>query len=515
MSSARAIVIGGGVTGLATASLLARDGYRVSLLEARDELGGRAGVWHADGFRFDLGPSWYLMPDVYDHFFRLLGTTAAEQYGLTRLDPGYRVFFENRSTPVDIGADPAANIDTFERIEPGAGTALRRYLDSAADTYDIAMRSFLYNTFSSVRPFITKPVIARAGRLIRLLREPLDDFIGDHVSDPRLRQILGYPAVFLGSAPHITPSLYHLMSHFDLDDGVYYPAGGFAGLVDRLGELARGAGVDLRTGHEVTAIETDTRHGRTAVTGVRVREPNGTERVRRADVVVSTADLHHTEHALLPPELRSFSDRWWRSRNPGPSAVLVMLGIRGALPELAHHNLLFTEDWDTNFRSIFSVPTAVPDPASLYVSRASATDGDVAPDGCENLFVLVPVPADPTLGRSGDAGVEAVADAAIAQVAAWANIPDLADRVVVRRTRGPADFDGEFHAWHGGALGPAHTLRQSAFLRGRNYSRTVRGLLYAGATTIPGIGVPMCLISAELVLKRLWGRVDSGPLTEH
>jgi len=196
-----------------------------------------------------------------------------------------------------------------------------------------------------------------------------------------------------------------------------------------------------------------------------------------------------------------------------------MLGVRGRLPQLAHHTLFFARDWDANFRAIFQQPTAVPDPASIYVCRPSATDASVAPEGDDNLFVLIPVPADPSLGVGGLDGagapeVEHTADAAIAQIATWAGIPDLSDRIVVRRVIGPGDFELDLHSWKGTALGPAHTLRQSAFLRGSNASKRVAGLYYAGGSTLPGIGLPMCLISAELVLKRLRGDRSTGPSPE-
>jgi phytoene desaturase len=509
----RAVVIGGGIAGLASAALLAREGYDVSLLEARDRLGGRAGSWERDGFRFDTGPSWYLMPEVFDHFYRLLGTTADEQLDLVPLDPGYRVFFEQQE-PLEVHADVERNLEAFERIEPGAGAALARYLASARDAYEISLDRFLYSTFASTRPFRDRRVVAQAGRLARLLLEPLDRRIRRQFSDLRLRQVLGYPAVFLGSSPFTVPSLYHLMSHLDLDDGVSYPLGGFAEVIASIERLARREGVRILTGSPAVAIETDGVAGKSArAVGVRYRDADGREQLEPAEVVVATADLHAVETRLLPAELRSYPERWWRHRTPGPGAVLVMLGVRGGLPQLAHHNLLFVDDWEGNFADIFGDPGRVPDPVSLYVCRPSATDAGVAPAGDENLFVLVPVPADTSIGAGGvdgggDAQVEAIADAAIRQLADWTGVPDLEDRIVVRRTVGPADFEREFGSWRGSALGPAHTLRQSAFLRGRNVSDKVTGLLYAGASTIPGIGLPMCLISAELVIKRL--RDDRG-----
>ncbi|MGX1701738.1 phytoene desaturase family protein [Microbacterium sp. NPDC055357] len=502
------IVIGGGIAGLATAALLAAEGHRVTLVEARDELGGRAGSWEHDGFRFDTGPSWYLMPEVFDHFFRLLGTSAAEELDLVRLDPAYRVYSEGAEL-VDVHSGREQATALFESIEPGAGARLETYLDSAADAYDLAVTRFLYDTYETTSGLRDREIIKRLPTLAPLLTRTLASHVDRRFTDPRLRQILGYPAVFLGGSPYGVPSLYHLMSHLDLGDGVLYPRGGFTEVISAIERCARARDVEIRTGSEVVEILT------TDATATGIRLADGT--VLDADRVVSTADLHHTETKLLPPQLRSYPEPWWRSRTPSPGALLVMLGVRGDLPQLAHHTLLFTSDWRTNFEAIFGKDTRIPDPASLYVCRPSATDDSVAPPDHENLFVLVPVPADPGLGRggidgAGDARIERAADAVIEQIAQWCGIPDLAERIVVRRTVAPADFEADLHAWRGNSLGLAHTLGQSAVFRPRNVSKKVDGLMYAGTSVLPGIGLPMCLISAELIVKRLRGDRTPGPL---
>jgi phytoene desaturase len=518
----RAVVIGGGISGLATAALLAEEGHDVVLLEARDAVGGRAGEWRSEGYRFETGPSWYLMPEVFDHFFRLLGSTADAELELQQLDPGYRVLFEPRdgaaAEVVDIAADRARNMALAERLEPGAGPKLSRYLDSSRWVYETAKRYFLYTTFQDLRPLLVRDVVRGLPRLVPMLAESLHRYVTRRFRDHRLAQILQYPAVFLGSSPYATPGMYHLMSTLDLEGGVLYPTGGITAVIDAIRKQAERRGVEIRTATAVARILTaGTAGGRPRVTGVRT-ESGATV---PADLVVSTMDLEAAERTLLPPALRTYDAGWWAKRTPGPSAVLVLLGVRGDLPELLHHTLLFTADWRTNFAAVMPKRRPgppLPDELSLYVCRPSATD-DVAPAGHENLFVLVPVTADPGIGHggvggAGDAAVEAIADRAIEQIARWTGVGDLAERIEVRRTIGPADFVDDLAAWQGTALGPAHTLTQSALFRAGNVSTAVDGLLFAGGSTIPGIGLPMCLISAELVIKRLRGDTTAGPLPE-
>lgn len=547
----RVVVVGGGFAGLATAGLLARDGHQVTLLERQSGLGGRAGRWSAEGFTFDTGPSWYLMPEVIDRWFRLMGTSADERLDLRRLEPAYRVYTQEHldEPPVDVVTGRAEATALVERLEPGAGPRLGAYLDSAARIYALAKRHFLYTDFrrplALAHPEVLRALPALGPQLLGGLR----GHVARRFQDPRVRQILGYPAVFLGTSPRRAPAMYHLMSHLDLEDGVQHPLGGFAALVDAMADLARGAGVEIRTEAEVTRIEVADAAARDApdadahatgarlagarsraaalargaagrlggrfqgrrrtpgrATGVVYRDAAGAEHRVPADAVVAAADLHHVQTRLLPAA-QSVPESAWDSRDPGPSGVLVCVGVRGALPQLLHHTLLFTADWDDNFARIES-GDELAEETSVYVSRTSATDPAVAPDGDEALFLLVPAPAEVGWGRGGvrtpdedtpgDPMVEAVADRALAQLARWADIPDLAERIVVRRTYGPGDFAAEVNAWRGSLLGPGHTLRQSAMFRPAVRDADVAGLVYAGSSVRPGIGVPMCLISAEI-----------------
>lgn len=538
----RTVVIGGGFAGLATAGLLAQDGYRVTLLEQQDILGGRSGRWSAEGFSFDTGPSWYLMPEVIDRWFRLMGSSAAAELDLRTLSPGYRTFFEEHldEPPTDVVSGHAEEL--FEQLDPGSSRALRMYLDSGAEVYELAKKYFLYTDFAYPRELMTPQVLKNLPRLGTLLTRSMKGYIDQRFTDPRERQILGYPAVFLGASPSSAPAMYHLMSHLDLTDGVQYPVGGFSALVDAMAELVRAAGVEIVTGATVTGIDVERaprsvrsqvaaarsrRRSAGSVRGVRYRATSsasnaprtaadGAETTVPADLVVGATDLHHIQTRLLPERYRAPESRWKR-RDPGPSGVLVCLGVRGKLPQLAHHNLLFTADWDDNFARI-GTGRELAEETSIYVSMTSATDPATAPEGDENLFILVPAPAVPEWGRGGistperhepgSEQVERVADAAVAQLARWAKIPDLESRVVVRRTYGPGDFVAQFNAWRGSLLGPGHTLGQSAMLRPGVTDPGIRGLFYAGSSVRPGIGVPMCLISSQVVWDAI--REDSG-----
>lgn len=538
--SPRIAVIGGGLAGLSTAALLAKNGLTVDLYEKNSDLGGRCGVWETDGYLFDTGPSWYLMPEVFDKFFHDVGTSTAEQLNLTTLTPGYRVFTENHPVPVDVTSGQAEEL--FDSLEARGGDKLRAYLDSASSTYKLALDHFLYTDFRTVKPFFDREITSRVGELPTLLGTSLNTFINKRFSHPVLRQILGYHAVFLGTSPDRAPAMYHLMSHLDLVDGVQYPQGGFMSIIRAIEKIALDLGVTIHRGANVTRILTTdnptptSRAGLTAsaqrivhqvagsrlsshtgyrprtVVGLQTENGEGQRTTHDADIIVGATDLHHLETQLLSPEEQSYPQEYWDKKDPGPGSVLVHLGVRGEVPELTHHNLFFVKDWDENFDAIYGKNKHLPNPASLYVCKPSHSDPDVAPDGHENVFILVPVPADPGLGHGGrdgdgDALVEQAADAAIAQVAAWAKIPDLAQRIVLRRTVGPADFVTDVNAWSGGALGPAHTLAQSAMFRTTNRSRLVDGLWYAGGSTIPGIGLPMCIISADIATRGILAEI--------
>jgi phytoene desaturase len=496
----RVVIIGGGIGGLATANILAKQDYEVELYEARGQLGGRAGVFEAKGFRFDTGPSWYLMPRVFEHYYELLGEDIDEHIKLTRLDPAYQVFFEDDVKPAVIKSSLESNQELFEKMETGAGVKLKNYLEESSKTYDLAQKYFLYNTFQAKHNVLTPEVLKSLSQFLGLAMRPLHSYVKKHFTTAELQQILEYPAVFLGASPFNAPAIFSLMSYLDMQEGVFYPEGGLYRIIESLVSIGKKLGVSYHLKSPVISIATD---GRRA-TGIQLKSGKPVQ----ADIVISNADLHFTETELLPKELQTYPEKYWEKKLTGPSALLLYLGVKGTIAQLKHHNLFFTKDWHQNFTEIFQDRT-YPTPASLYVCKPSATDKTVAPKATENVFVLVPWPAN---GSKQPKDLEIYADEYLAQIEDMAGIPDLHERIVYQKIFSPADFANEFNSWNGTALGPAHTLRQSALFRPANRSKKVSNLYYVGAGTQPGIGLPMCLISAELVYKYLTNDRSAGPL---
>jgi phytoene desaturase len=486
LSGRSVVVVGSGFGGLSTACYLADAGADVTVLEKNEQLGGRASRLEADGFRFDMGPSWYLMPDVFESFFGHFDRTPGDYYELTRLDPHYRIFFKDGDR-VDMVPDLATNRRTFEQYEPGAGEALDEYLEKSERNYEIGMRHFVYEDRPRLRDYVDTDVFRNAWGLS--LVGSMQNHVEKYFDHPKLQQIMQYTLVFLGGSPRNTPALYNLMSHVDFNLGVYYPQGGIGAVVDGIVSMAEELGVQFRTHAEVTAIR-----GRRG--GFVVRTADGGEYL--SDLVVSDADYAHTEQELLPPEKRQFDADYWESRTYAPSAFLLYLGVEGDVDPLAHHTLVLPTDWDEHFRRIFEEP-AWPDDPAYYLCVPSQTDEDVAPEGYSNLFALVPIAPD--LEDTPEIRAQ-FREQVLDDVAANTGV-DLRDRIVFEESFSVEDFADRYNSMQGTALGLAHTLTQTALFRPPRASEAVDGLYFAGSYTTPGIGVPMTLISGQLTAERM------------
>ena len=473
-------VIGSGFGGLSTACYLADAGAAVRVLEKNDGLGGRASTLERDGFRFDMGPSWYMMPDVFERFFDHFDKKPSDYYDLQRLDPHYRVFFKDGDT-VDARGDPEAMRETFESYEAGAGEAFDEYLDTSQTHYETAMEKFVYEDRSRLRDWVDTDVMTAAPIGMQLLGS-MESHVDKYVDHPKLKQLLQYTLVFLGGSPKNTPALYNIMSHVDFNLGVWYPDGGMASVVDGLVELGEELGVEYVTDAEVEGLTRG--HDEFILDTV--------DGEYRSDRVVANADYAHVERDLLPEHERQYDDDYWDSRTYAPSAFLMYLGVEGDIDPLEHHTLVLPENWDPHFEQIFDVP-AWPDEPAYYICAPSVTDDSVAPEGHSNLFVLVPLaPGLPDTEALRDRYRETLLD----DIAENTGV-DIRDRIVVEEHFCVRDFVERYNATRGTALGLAHTLKQTSLLRPSNRSSAVDGLYHTGSFTTPGIGVPMCLISGQ------------------
>ena len=480
------VVIGGGFGGLSTACYLADAGANVTIVEKNEQLGGRASRLVSDGFHFDMGPSWYLMPDVFERFFGHFDRDVSDYYTLSRLDPHYRIFFKD-GDQVDLVPDLEQNKQLFESYESGAAEELERYLEKSQRNYEIGMEHFVYTDRPRLRDYMDLDVLRHSWGLS--LIGSMQGHVEDYFEHPKLQQIMQYTLVFLGGSPTNTPALYNLMSHVDFNMGVYYPDGGIGAVVDRIVELGSELGVEYVTDQPVTEIA-----GKRG--GFAVRTEHGEEYL--CDLVVSDADYAHTEQEMLPPEKRQYSQEYWDSRTYAPSAFLIYLGVEGDVEPLAHHTLVIPTDWEPHFEEIFENP-AWPDDPAYYLCVPSKTDDTVAPEGHSNLFALVPIAPD--LEDTPEIR-EQYRELVLDDIAENTGV-SLHDRIVFEKVFSVDDFTDRYNSMQGTALGMAHTLRQTALFRPPHRSKKVDGLYFTGSYTTPGIGVPMCLISGQITAEEI------------
>ncbi len=498
MEQKSVIIIGAGIGGLALAGMLGKAGYKVTIIEKNEMIGGRARVFEDQGFVFDMGPSWYMMPDVFEHFFSVVGEDINDYYKLEKLAPSYQITLKSDGKSYDFYADMEKNKALFESIEPGAGQVLEEFLNETKWQYELSKAEFMYKNYNSIRDFMTLRVMRQGAKLPLFKKQK--QIIEKKFKSELLRKALQYQTVLLGTAPGDTPGIYTLMNYVDLVLGEWYPDGGIRAVPASLEAIARkhGAEVLLNAPVQQIIVENDIAKG--------VLLENG--ETLFADIVVSNADVHHTDTRLLPTEYRTKSDKYWDSRVIAPSAFILYLGVKGKLPQMQHHNLLFTKNWEEGFDQIFKKPEWPHDP-SMYVCMPSKTDTTIAPADHENLFVLVPIASGLTYD---DAFAEQYGDKIIAEIAQYYGIPDLTERIVVRHHYSVKDFIVDYNAFKGTALGLAHTLGQTAIFRPNNVHPKIKNMYYVGAGTNPGIGMPICLISAELAYKRIQNITHPFPL---
>lgn len=480
------IVIGSGFAGLSAACALAQQGYKVTVLEKNESPGGRASKFEADGFTFDMGPSWYWMPGVFETFFNQFGKSVSDYYDLVRLDPGYRVFF-NKDEITDIPAQMKDLETLFEQLEPGSSSNLRRFLAEAAEKYEAGINDLVYRPGRSLWEF------ADVRLLLGLFRLQLFTSVRSHVhalfNNDKIRKILEFPVYFLGALPQNTPALYTLMNYADLQLGTWYPQGGMYKIVEGMVTLAESLGVDFLYRHEATAIVVNKGNARGVETNQGYFE---------ADIVVAGADYHHVEQQLLPPNYRQYTAQYWDSRVMAPSSLIFYLGINRKLNNLLHHNLFFDQSFEQFADEIYTHPRWPSQPL-FYTCVTSKTDPTAAPAGCENVFILIPI-------APGLEDTEQLREAYYQKI--MQRLEDLtgqsiAPHVVYKRSFAIKDFEQRYHSFKGNAYGLANTLMQTAVFKPSLKNKKINNLYYTGQLTTPGPGVPPSIISGLVVAKEV------------
>lgn len=488
MQNKRIVVIGGGISGLATAALLARANYQVTLFEKNSQLGGRAQVLTAKGFSFDMGPSWYMMPEVFEKYFSLFGKKPSDYYSLKKLDPRYRVYFGQKDY-VDVDDDFNKNMQLFEKLEKGAGKKLEQLISDLKTIYPVIGDQFIYSDYTRLTDLITASNL-KALAVILTKANPLlsfDQYISKRITSDKLKKILEFSTVFLGGSPYNTPAVYAMLIYADFIQKIWYPLGGMKMVVKALETLCRDNRVDLKLSEPVTKIEVV--NGKSSG----VTTPKG---FYPADYVISSTDYAFTEINMLDRQWQNYPAKYWQKKTLAISAILIYLGIRGKVKNMLHHNLYFCPDWQKNFDQIFEEKTYPNDP-SLYISIRTKSDNTIAPKDTEELFILVPLGSGMNIDNNQQSEY---VDLVIDKIEKLSG-ESVRSRIIFRKVFAQNDFAQEYNAYQGTALGLAHTLNQSVMFRPNNKSKKVKNLYYVGQYTNPGVGVPMCLISAQIVTK--------------
>lgn len=485
--SKKVVVIGAGFAGLAAAANMAADGLDVTILEKNTVPGGRARHFSAQGFMFDMGPSWYWMPDVFEQFFARFGKKVSDYYDLVRLDPSYTVHF-GPGDRMEVPAGVEALEAMFERYEPGSARNLKKFLAEAEYKYRVGMNEFVHKPSHSILEFADLRILTSLFRL--QMFTSLSKHVRGLFKNEKLIQLLEFPVLFLGATPEKTPALYSLMNYADMSLGTWYPMGGMYKIVEAMVAVAKEMGVKIELEQEVQEIQVKGKQARL------VRTWSGNE--YPADVVVGAADYHHIDSQLLGEDQRNYSSEYWQNRTMAPSCLIYYLGVNKRLEGLRHHNLFFDEDFGRHAREIYET-LRWPEKPLFYVSAPSVTDPSVAPEGCENLFILVPVAP----GLEDTPAIREHYYNLVMQRLSRLTGQRIGEAVVYRRTYAHSDFVNDYHAFKGNAYGLANTLMQTAFLKPRMKSRRVENLFYTGQLTVPGPGVPPSLISGQVVAKEV------------
>ncbi|MEN9696946.1 MAG: phytoene desaturase [Bacteroidota bacterium] len=482
------VVIGAGFAGLSVASFLAQKGWQVTVLEQHSMPGGRARKFEAEGFTFDMGPSWYWMPDVFENYFKKFGKKLSDYYSLKRLNPSYRVYFEKDHW--DLPANYEELKQLLESVEPGAAKALDQFMEEAEYKYKVGVGKLVHQPGQSLFEFLNWEVITGVFKLD--IFQSMKKHVARFFKHPSIQSIMEFPVLFLGALPGNTPALYSLMNYADIKGGTWYPEKGMYSIVDAMYQVAVELGVEFKFNEEVKRIHVVKGAAQSVLTYHRI---TGEQKEYTLDVLVGAGDYHYIETSLLDTKYQSYTNAYWDSRLMAPSSILYYVGLNKKLDSALHHNLFFDTDFGVHGNEIYTHP-AWPKAPLFYACIPSVTDPTVAPAGCENLFLLIPVAA----GLQGDTELVRAHyfDTIIKRLEDRLG-QSITDAIVYNKSFAVSDFVSEYHSFKGNAYGLANTLLQTAILKPSCKSKKVKNLYYTGQLTVPGPGVPPSLISGEVV----------------
>ena len=481
MKKKKILVIGAGFSGLSTATSLADRGYEVEILEKNSMAGGRARVFSAQGFTFDMGPSWYWMPDIFETYFGKFGKKPSDYYDLVRLDPSYTVILSANEV-IDLPANYADLRQLFESYEPGAADALDRFMDQAAYKYKVGIQNFVWKPSRKITEFMSLKLLVDVVRLD--VFQSFYSHIRKFFKSSTLLKLMEFPILFLGAISQNTPAMYSLMNYAEIKLGTWYPMGGMHLIVKGMVALAEEKGVKITYNAEVTGFR---------LNGKKVIGAETAAGFVEADAVVASADYHHVE-TLLGDAHRNYNEAYWDKRVMAPSSLLFYLGISKRIPRLKHHNLFFDRDFSVHSEEIYTNPAWPQDPL-FYASAPSVTDPTVAPEGCENVFLLIPVAPDLV---DTEEVREKYFDQLMDRLEAYTGT-SIREHIVFKRSYAHQDFMSDYHAFKGNAYGLANTLMQTAILKPSLKNKHLDNMYYTGQLTVPGPGVPPSLISGLVV----------------
>ena len=479
-------IIGAGFSGIAAATCLANQGYKVTVYEKNDGPGGRARKFSQDGFTFDMGPSWYWMPDVFEKYFSKFGKKVSDYYQLERLSPSYRVFFGQEDL-IDVPSDLGDFYNLVESLEVGSKDKLKQFLDESAHKYEVGMTDLVYSPGNSALEFINKKTIT--GFLKLDLFRPISSYLRKYFNHPKILQLLEFPVLFLGAMPENTPALYSLMNYADIVLGTWYPQGGMHKIIEGMVSLAEEKGVNFVYNATVQRVNIED----SSASSLQVNN-----QIYNTDGIISSADYHHVEQQLIPKASRKYNQSYWDSRKMAPSCLIYYVGVNKRLKNLQHHNLFFDTDFEQHAKEIYKNP-AWPENPLFYVCCPSITDKTVAPEGCENLFVLIPTAPDL---HDTEETKSKYFDIIIKRLETLTG-QSIRQHIVTKRSYGGSNFISDYNAFKGNAYGLANTLRQTAFLKPSIRNKKIKNFYNTGQLTVPGPGVPPSLISGQIAANEL------------